>query len=250
MIRFLRHIRKRLLNQNRVSKYLVYAVGEIALVMIGILLALQVNNWNEDRKNSDLIVTYKKSLVDNLEKDRSLLIKRIDNIKSELALLEQFEERVSQSIYPFDTILKIARYEYNFIIAIQYDFENDTYNALNTTGHIGLFEEDLIKDLNELSNLQERAIFSAFQTFETYRNGLSSYSRKYPFTFKTNLIQNGTLAADMIWDQISPSQHATEFNALVIAKGDSYRLSMDMLPDVLEKTELLLARLKKDISGV
>ncbi|PKA99793.1 hypothetical protein B0O79_3514 [Flavobacteriaceae bacterium MAR_2009_75] len=47
MIKFFRHIRKRLLSENKFRKYLLYAIGEIVLVMIGILLALQVNNWNE-----------------------------------------------------------------------------------------------------------------------------------------------------------------------------------------------------------
>ena len=50
MLRFFRHIRQRLLTENRFSKYLLYAVGEIILVVIGILIALQINNWNEDRK--------------------------------------------------------------------------------------------------------------------------------------------------------------------------------------------------------
>ena len=50
MIKFFRKIRQKLISQNRFSKYLLYAVGEIVLVMIGILLALQVNNWNEQQK--------------------------------------------------------------------------------------------------------------------------------------------------------------------------------------------------------
>jgi hypothetical protein len=50
MISFFRKIRQKLLTQNRVTQYLIYALGEIMLVMIGILLALQVNNWNEERK--------------------------------------------------------------------------------------------------------------------------------------------------------------------------------------------------------
>jgi len=50
MLRFFRQIRKNLMEQNKIRTYLFYAVGEIALVMIGILLALQVNNWNEQRK--------------------------------------------------------------------------------------------------------------------------------------------------------------------------------------------------------
>lgn len=50
MIKFFRKVRQRLLSENKFSKYLLYAIGEIILVVIGILIALQINNWNEDRK--------------------------------------------------------------------------------------------------------------------------------------------------------------------------------------------------------
>ena len=49
MLKFFRKIRYNLMEQNKTGKYLKYAVGEIILVMIGILLALQVNNWNQQR---------------------------------------------------------------------------------------------------------------------------------------------------------------------------------------------------------
>ena len=50
MIKFFRHIRQRLLSENKFRKYLLYAIGEIVLVVIGILIALQINNWNENEK--------------------------------------------------------------------------------------------------------------------------------------------------------------------------------------------------------
>ncbi len=50
MIKFFRKIRQRLLTENKFSKYLIYAIGEIILVVIGILIALQINNWNELNK--------------------------------------------------------------------------------------------------------------------------------------------------------------------------------------------------------
>ncbi|MBN3521004.1 hypothetical protein JYB62_13425 [Algoriphagus lutimaris] len=51
MISFFRKIRQKLFSQNRITRYLLYALGEIFLVVIGILIALQVNNWNEERNN-------------------------------------------------------------------------------------------------------------------------------------------------------------------------------------------------------
>ena len=50
MIKFFRQIRYKLMSENKTSKYLKYAVGEILLVVIGILIALKVNDWNETQK--------------------------------------------------------------------------------------------------------------------------------------------------------------------------------------------------------
>ncbi|MFT7066002.1 MAG: hypothetical protein ACJAUO_001580, partial [Sediminicola sp.] len=54
MIKFFRKIRQKMLTENKFSKYLLYAIGEIILVVIGILIALSINNWNENRKESNL----------------------------------------------------------------------------------------------------------------------------------------------------------------------------------------------------
>ena len=51
MINFFRKIRENMVKENRVSKYILYAIGEIVLVVIGILIALSINNWNEQKKN-------------------------------------------------------------------------------------------------------------------------------------------------------------------------------------------------------
>jgi len=73
MIKFFRRIRKQLLTENKFSKYLLYAIGEIALVMIGILLALQVNNWNEERKTRKIEKRMLEELVENLEFNTEIL---------------------------------------------------------------------------------------------------------------------------------------------------------------------------------
>ena len=73
MIKFFRKIRKNLLMENKTGKYLKYAIGEIVLVMIGILLALQINNWNESRK-------LKTEEVEILNNFRSSLIKDKEDI--------------------------------------------------------------------------------------------------------------------------------------------------------------------------
>ena len=57
--------------ENKTSKYFKYAIGEIILVVIGILIALQINNWNEAKISQNRIHTYAKNLVNDLKNDIS-----------------------------------------------------------------------------------------------------------------------------------------------------------------------------------
>ncbi|WP_297691594.1 DUF6090 family protein [uncultured Eudoraea sp.] len=67
MIKFFRRIRQQLLTENKFSKYLLYAIGEILLVVIGILIALQVNNWNNESADRDKEINILTEIKRNLE---------------------------------------------------------------------------------------------------------------------------------------------------------------------------------------
>jgi hypothetical protein len=81
MIKFFRKIRQQLLTENKFNKYIIYAIGEIVLVVIGILIALSINNWNEwqQQREKETIVLY--DLKENLESNIQLLEKEIKGIK-------------------------------------------------------------------------------------------------------------------------------------------------------------------------
>ncbi|MFC3880479.1 DUF6090 family protein [Algoriphagus namhaensis] len=93
MINFFRKIRQKLLSENKLKKYLFYAIGEIALVMIGILLALQVNNANEERKNRAIEKAYLSDIYADF----------VNNKK-------QFEERLQYFRNQFKTADSLGRY--------------------------------------------------------------------------------------------------------------------------------------------
>ena len=80
MIKFFRHIRRQLLGEGKTGKYLKYAIGEILLVMVGILLALQVNNWNEKR----LEALQEKTTLSNLNTEFKENLKNLDSINKYL----------------------------------------------------------------------------------------------------------------------------------------------------------------------
>ena len=69
MIKFFRKIRQNLISENKFSKYLIYAIGEIILVVIGILIALQINNWNQSKIQHKKEVVILNELIKGLESD-------------------------------------------------------------------------------------------------------------------------------------------------------------------------------------
>ncbi|WP_052158335.1 DUF6090 family protein [Lacinutrix jangbogonensis] len=69
MIKIFRHIRQRYISEGKTKKYLLYAIGEIVLVVIGILIALSINNWNEDRRASKEELHMLKAIEIGLEAD-------------------------------------------------------------------------------------------------------------------------------------------------------------------------------------
>jgi len=75
MIKFFRKIRQKLLSENKFSKYLIYAIGEIVLVIIGILLALQINNRNTERNEKATFESNLQFVIEDLEQDKTDLLK-------------------------------------------------------------------------------------------------------------------------------------------------------------------------------
>ena len=104
MIKFFRKIRQQMLTENKFSKYLIYAIGEIILVVIGIFIAIQLNNLNEERKLKIKEGEYYCKLLEDVQQDLlqidKLIIESDKRIKSsnELLALLQKQDLNSNSI--------------------------------------------------------------------------------------------------------------------------------------------------------
>ena len=117
MIKFFRKIRQKLLSENKFSKYLIYAIGEIILVVIGILIALSINNWNEEKKDTDFENEMLAQIQENLANDKKALkkIKIIFNnaISSSNKILElkRSEENLDSLKYWLADIIQFERFQ-------------------------------------------------------------------------------------------------------------------------------------------
>lgn len=146
MLKFFRQIRQRLLTENKFSKYLVYASGEILLVMIGILLALQVNNWNSNQIEKGLAKEYISRLSTELESE----ITHYKNIQHAFRTKEKRLKRIikiwqSNPLIISDSLQYINDFTYAGDISLWYN-EPVTWTQLVQSGEIRVIKDQAILD--------------------------------------------------------------------------------------------------------
>ena len=130
MIKFFRKIRKNLVSENRLTRYLLYAIGEIVLVVIGILIALQINNWNEDNKGKAFEREMLSQIQDNLKKDKAKLIEINASFTKAIASADKI-----LAIGPEDNIPDSLRYWLAYFIQFErFQPITNSYEALKSRG--------------------------------------------------------------------------------------------------------------------
>lgn len=162
MIKFFRQFRLKFLSEQRFSKYLLYAIGEIALVVIGILIALGVNNWNEDKKNRVIEKEYLARIHNDLVLDTTQFRKII---KENLELREEIKDLLVTLYDGIDSIEQVQRIGATYDKALDQVFSpnDNTYKGMVSSGTLGLVQNLDLKE--EIVNLyseydQKEALFS------------------------------------------------------------------------------------------
>jgi len=149
MIKFFRKIRYNLMNQNKTTKYFKYAIGEIILVVIGILIALSINNWNEERKDR----IREQSILKNLQIDFKSNINNVD--KTYNSFLEAYEASANL-LEIISTNEIIDGYEIEHLLdeiinkTMSLDMNTGSINEMLNTGSINLIRDNNLK--KQLSN--------------------------------------------------------------------------------------------------
>ncbi|MBC2839858.1 DUF6090 family protein [Robiginitalea sp. SC105] len=149
MLRFFRRLRQRLLTDSKFSKYLLYAVGEILLVVIGILIALQVNNWNQKWQDRTLEQVYLERLQADLSGDLSgfLKLQKIFNSKKEfLTSLQVAEPLEFNSVTPEEWLEGLIASRFVSLPTVR----SATFDELSGSGRLTLIRD--LKLRTALSN--------------------------------------------------------------------------------------------------
>ena len=246
MINFFRRIRKQLADDNKPLKYARYAIGEIVLVVIGILIALSINNWNEFRKERIVEKDYLSRIKLDLQKDTTYLNNNIESFKNDTELMKTY----------INSMYIIQRTHMDFIDfnssstwdAKELILQDNTFSEISSSGKFGIIKNIELKEA--LIDYYKSYTIHASHISELNRTGLNMLTEIFHFLtkyFKGDVF-NEKMYNKKDWEFINDPSSIT-FKKLESAAGHyihKFRLSKFYCKNLLLKSENLLRLIEKE----
>lgn len=171
------------MEKNKTGKYLKYAIGEIVLVVIGILIALSINNWNENRKSLIKEIALYSSIVSDLEVDKDKLKVVLEGLKSFHNTQSQvFNESIGEAVFDKNTYYEDLRWgeRFNPIVKENHDITISTISNERVREKLNQYFklEERTKEAIGFSNKLRRGDLRSFLTKNGILNSRAVYSAK------------------------------------------------------------------------
>ena len=227
MIKFFRKIRQKTLTENKFGKYLTYAIGEIMLVVIGILIALQISNWNENRKmrisELSILEEIQEALVQDTIVINSNVKYLIEKRSKSRELITHIENKLPYT-KKLDTLMMVVYYHrgyktFNisaFDLLKENGFEIIENNMLRKqiTKHYNSDLSDIIGLFNRLEQINLIQGGNVFQNFKVFNGLIQTYNYK-------ELLENPKVFA--------PFYHFDTMNSAYINNLVEFKLKISLL---------------------
>ncbi|MBT8300632.1 MAG: hypothetical protein KJO63_04830 [Maribacter sp.] len=220
MIKFFRRIRQNLLSAGKTGKYLKYAIGEIILVVIGILIALQINNWNEARKQNlrelALLKELKADLIFSIEEIDTVSFYNLENVKA----YEQIRLHIlNDSTYNKaldDAFGQLDNWSEPYL-------PNMAYDAINNKGIDVISNDSLKKHISKVYNFNLKMLLENMGAWEwsfnqnTTQRFMVKYIRRVP---------GASLASPVDFEVLKTDDEFLNFLSVLIAiRKDNVEIS-------------------------
>lgn len=241
MIKFFRKIRQKLLTENKFSKYLIYAIGEIVLVVVGILLALQVNNWNhkleETQIEQKLLISLKKEITTNIEHFGHIIDFHKNSRVMTIDLLKEFgssNRKINQNI--LDSLVEFAT------APVTLNPHMGIVKSIISTGDIKLLKNDsIVQFVTRFEDEVKDPIDDLNRLLGVWNAQLWPRENLYVRRMNRATDNNEWLGVDLPKKGVN-SNYDSFFNDIVLE--NSYMLTLYEQTEIIKKEELVLNHMK------
>lgn len=231
MITLFRRIRQKLIDSGSITKYLLYAIGEILLVVVGILIALQVNNWNEQQKEQRIAMDVRSSIIEDLTSDIESIHSLRNNIQNEIEIYDSLQLRLIDPEATEDEIIRLIRNEYS---PFHYDFEgfnDNSYRTALSSGYIN-FLSDLERTLLHRLYAMQNDVVRTYEKYEQfYLSAIMEFNASYPLQINFVTFKSGPVY-DLHWVDPDFKDLTSKFNNVGTSKRNYYRIFLSALNEI------------------
>jgi len=245
MIKFFRKIRQNLLSEGKTGKYFKYAIGEIVLVVIGILIALSINNWNESRKENSQLKIALKSVYNELVLDSLLIHNQLPDVKFKLNTNTDLITKIYATTTNIDTLIKVMKNEFPMRWYASPAYNTNTFSNLKSTGGFDLLPADIKKSLSKYYTAVEADQDLNKELLNQYRNQLDDFvkhyniiGRFYDENYNNSYLYNST------WTNIDEKDFTPRVAVLLAAYQVLYRNAKGELETNQKNIKTILPQLK------
>lgn len=179
MLKFFSKIRQKLVSENKFSNYLLYAIGEIILVVIGILIALSINNWNEKRKENIKLKTALQSVYNDLVIDSLLITKALPGVNTRLTATNSLITRSYATTTNLDSLINIMKNEFPVRWYSSPAYNTNTFSNLKSTGVFDILPDTIKNPLSKYYTVMQSSQDFNEKTLAQYRIHLDDFVKKY-----------------------------------------------------------------------
>lgn len=246
MIKFFRSIRKKLLAEGKTTNYLKYAIGEIVLVVIGILIALQINNWNENKKERKQEHKVLTELLSSLENNYTSMVSdslnRVTwNTSSNIVI------NFLESDLPYSDTLNI-HFQHARKPGTNLSLSYAGYEGLKNVGYDIITSDSLRKSIVELFELTHKALLEEMEYFESFQpNRQSNIDRLFSYDDK-NFNLNEPFNVPLKPNNIDTLKNDSIYLSLIKSVKVQRNIISVILYKNLSETNKVMKLLKEELS--
>ena len=247
MIRFFREIRQKMLTENKFSKYLIYAIGEIILVVFGILIALQINNWNEKQKNRKQELIIFENILQELQNDKVGLTNIIERRTSKASSAE-----IMTNYYNGEKIDKLSDYYFHWTNVLYWEAHyprNIAFKELINSGNVSKIKNASIRNSLLIINVSYEELFRVREhMYDDYVIYLyNPYARIIDYRDGIKVWSNPNIEIELSAEDVAVAlKNRAIKNGFALASFNNTGLK-EQLIQILNNVELTIGMIEKEI---